>query len=141
MTALFSALILILAPGARAHEHHEHSMEMAMPSPGEKSALEKQYPAIVTAFVQAEVKASGQGFVLRDEKTGQNRILKLEKIHRDKIVMLQDDLAFACVDFRQIRGGADKLDLDFYVSRIKGGPWKVSRVLVHKVNGVALKRR
>lgn len=135
---LWTGLILGAAPFSRAHENHEHPehpMEKAAPTPQQKADIQKQYSDVVTAFIKQEERATGKGFVVRDEKTGKDRILKLEKIHKDKVVKLTDDLAFACSDFRQIAGGADTVDLDFYVSLMKDGSWKVSKVLIHKVNG------
>lgn len=125
---------------AKAHEHpsHEHPTEAQKNA---KKELIANYSATVEKHVADASAKQGGDFVVKDDKLGKEWRLKLDRIHKKKIVSLGEDRFFACADFKQSGEGffkstfsPTKLDLDFYV-RKAGEGWQVEQVLVHKVEG------
>jgi len=95
--------------------------------------IRAEFSGIVEKYIAEVSKKNDVAFVFRDEILGKTWRLKLVRIHKNKTVSLEGNRYFACVDFGELKGEG-KLDLDFYVD---GPPdWKVSEVLIHKVNGV-----
>jgi hypothetical protein len=145
-------LLIALAVAASAAEHPEHPEHPGgAPSQAEKreekikpethlindlpesrEGIERYFSDVVMAHVKTKSKSGA--YPIKDEVTGKVRELQLTRIHKDKIVKLSPDEAFACSDFKTFRGGTDKVDLDFYVKR-QGETWLVDRVLIHKING------
>ena len=98
-----------------------------------KKELIKKYSAAVESHIEAESEEAGGGFPVHDHEGRKDWSLVLDHIHKNKIVELGDDTFFACADFDE-EEGKQKLDLDFYVKK-EGNGWKVTEVLVHKVDG------
>ncbi|MBI4054574.1 MAG: hypothetical protein HY402_00415 [Elusimicrobia bacterium] len=101
-----------------------------------KQELREHFSKTVEQYLEQKSGQTEGFFVVRDAALGVDWRLKLDHIHKHRIVSLGKDRFFACADFKQKRGrfSSDKLDLDFYVAK-KGGKWKVEEVLIHKVNG------
>jgi hypothetical protein len=72
-------------------------------------------------------------FEVADPKLKKKWKLKLLQIHSGNLVVLTDEKAFSCAEFRE-KGGKRVLDLDFYVKRV-GDRWKVEKVYIHRVAG------
>ena len=111
------------------HPAHEHPV-------GSKHWLKdvrKGYTAAVEKKVKDDIAAGG--FTVKDEKLGKDWNLKLDHVHKDRIVSLGGDKFFACADFKSAeKGSKEKVDLDFYATK-KGDSWSIDKVLVHKVDG------
>jgi hypothetical protein len=61
--------------------------------------------------------------------------LKLEKIHKDKIINYEGDTYFACADFTyEIGKRKGRVDIDFFMTKEEQG-WKIDRILLHKLDG------
>lgn len=116
---------------SKEHPAKEHPAKNEHPEGA--SDVRKAFTEVVTSYIKGEAKKGGGALVVKDEASGMDRMLQLTRLHKDKIVKLSENEAFACADFKTVKGGKDKLDLDFYVSK-SGDGWKVSRVIIHKVN-------
>lgn len=114
------------------HEHPKNEPAAKAENPGAMD-VRKVFTDVVMAHIKGEAKKGNGAFTVKDDSAGKDRMLQLTRLHKDKIVKLSEDEAFACADFKTVKGGKDKLDLDFYVSK-EGDGWKVSRVVIHKVN-------
>lgn len=95
-----------------------------------KSEVEKN----LTSFIDTRsTKAEGM-FVVQDNLLKTSRKLTLDKIHSDKIVLLEDGTSFVCADFKDANG--DRVDVDFFMTpNAQGAVKNVSKVQIHKING------
>lgn len=72
-------------------------------------------------------------YLIQDEKIKKVRTLKFGHVHKG--VVKHNDGFLACVD---LLDGKSVLDLDFIVN-IEGGEYKVSKIAIHKVDGIKRK--
>ena len=108
---------------APAGEHPGH----AITADFVKKAIEKH--------VDAQAKAQGGVFQVKDAKLNKTWKLKLAKIH-DPVRMFEKDgktIYFACSDFNSTEG-SEVLDIDFWMVP-KGHELEVTDTKIHKVNG------
>ncbi|MCI0412301.1 hypothetical protein L0222_05795 [bacterium] len=87
----------------------------------------------VTAAVQAQFKADGM-FHAKDNVLNKTWDLSMEKVHKDKLHVLENGDYFACVDFKAKDGAM--LDVDFFLKN-KDGKLVVTDSSIHKVDGTA----
>ena len=69
---------------------------------------------------------------IRDEKTGQDLELKLDKIHRERLAQTAEHTYFVCADFKSRDG--EVFDLDFWVQQTEDG-LQVTETMIHKQAG------
>lgn len=115
-------------------EKKEHPKEH--PKKGvEEKAFQNQYEKIVKDYLDQEASKTGGVYTIKDDLDQKEWKLKLIKVHKSKICMLQaNKVCFACADFQQV-DGKSKLDLDFYADKAEDGAISINKVLIHKVNG------
>ena len=137
-------LAIALVTSNWAAEHPGKAVE----HPGkavEKKPAEHPGHAITADFVkkaiqthtEAEAKAHGGVFEVKDDKLNKTWKLKLDKIH-DPVRMFEKDgktIYFACSDFKSVAGN-DVVDIDFWMV-LSGHDLKVTDTKIHKVNGEA----
>lgn len=86
------------------------------------------------AFVNRESAESDGRFKVRDDLLDQTREMKLKKIHKEKIMQMEDGTSFVCADFTDANG--EKVDVDFFMQpTAQGTVDEVTKVQIHKVNG------
>jgi len=138
-----AVLLLLTAPLASFNWAAEHPGK-AVEHPGK--AVEKGPAAehIITAdfvkksiqsHVDAQAKAQGGVFQVKDDKLNKTWKVKLDKIH-DPVRMFEKDgkpIYFACSDFKSV-DSTDILDIDFWMAP-KGNELVVTDTKIHKVNG------
>lgn len=100
-----------------------------------KKELRKEFAKVVEGHIEAESAKTGGAFAVQDDTLGKQWRLKLDFVHKNKIVSLGDDRYFACADFKTAEGGKEKVDLDFFVKRLDDGTFVFEKVQVHKVAG------
>jgi len=95
-----------------------------------------EFTDIVTRFVDSQAKKNQGLFVVKDDQDARYHYLKLARVLRDSIMRLSPTEVFGCVEFDGVAGSSGKYDLDFYLSN-EDWEWKVSKLLIHKVNAQA----
>lgn len=91
----------------------------------------------VEDYVKQEANLKG-GFFLRDSTTGQVRDLRFDYVHSG-VGLTPENQYQACVDF--LDPNQKRLDVDFYLSPTPSGDFQVSKIKMHKVDGVAPKEK
>ena len=135
LSYLIGALILSLCVNTgfvMAAEHPGEEVE----HPGKEISADFVKKSI-KKHVDAQSKAHGGVFMIRDEKLNKDWKLKLSKIH-DPVRSFEKDgqtIYFTCVDFKSV-DGPDVLDIDFWLVP-KGDKLQVIDTKIHKVNGEA----
>jgi|GEM_PF-3448602 len=117
----------------KEHPGHEHPFSKGW---REERKLRNEFDQSVKDYVKAQ--SANGAFKVHDDKLGKDWELKLDKVHKNKIVHLSDKpfRCFACADFQSVtKGDKTKVDLDFYATRDDKGVYTVDKVIVHKVNG------
>ena len=69
---------------------------------------------------------------VHDEKTGNDRMLRLDKIHRERLAKTAEATYFVCADFKDTDGTV--FDLDFWVKQ-GGDGLQVVETMIHKEEG------
>ena len=97
--------------------------------------FQNDFEKFVKEHVVAESQKTGGVYTVHDDTMNKDWKLRLVKVHKTKICMLDEGKnCFACADFREV-DGKNKLDLDFYASKSEDGKMTMSKVIIHKVNG------
>lgn len=76
------------------------------------------------------------GFFLRDSKTSQVRDLRFDYVHSG-VDLTSEKRYQVCVDF--LDQSKNRLDVDFYLESTKAGDFQVTKIKVHRINGVEQK--
>lgn len=123
---------------AKAAEHPPKQAAKEHPKKGMSNKdMKKQYSSAVEGYVKDESAKTGGAFAVKDDVQGKEWKLKLDRIHKNKIVSLGGDRYFACADFKSTEKDKTKVDLDFFAKRAPDGTFMVEKVQVHKVAGKA----
>jgi hypothetical protein len=142
------AVLLLLAVALVSSNWAAEHPGKAVEHPGkavEKKPAEPLGPAItadsvkkaIQSHAEAEAKAHGGVFEIKDDKLNKTWKLKLDKIH-DPVRMFEKDgktIYFSCSDFKSVEGN-DVLDIDFWMVPSLHD-LKVIDTKIHKVNGEA----
>lgn len=117
-------------PGEHPGKTHEEE------HPGKKQMLSSaQIIEGIKGHIDEVTKAHDGYYPLRDEKEGRDLLLKLIKIHDDKISYIKKDHAyFACTDFIT-KDGKTTYDVDFWMKKGLYGKLKVYKTKIHKKDG------
>ena len=100
---------------------------------GEKITLQNLARAI-EGFVEADIILRG-AFLVIDPKTDTVLKLKLEKVHKERLSHIGEDIYFACADFNAENGKV--YDLDIFLQGTNTESLTVTEISVHKENGTA----
>jgi hypothetical protein len=127
--------------GCKKNEHPtehptEHPAEHPSehPTGGAKSSPSKEELAdAVEAYVNKTAAAEGGYFVAFDEKAGQQLKLTLDKVHRERLSKVGEDLYFACADFKTPEGKV--YDLDVFMKGPDKDSLTFSKFTIHKEAG------
>ena len=100
---------------------------------GEKITLQNLARAI-KGFVEADIILRG-AFLVIDPKTDKVLKLKLEKVHKERLSHIGEDIYFACADFNTENGKV--YDLDIFLHGTNTDNLTVTEISVHKEDGIA----
>ena len=100
---------------------------------GEKITLQNLAQAI-ESFVEADINLRG-AFLVIDPSTNEVLKLNLEKVHKERLSHVGDDIYFACADFNADDGKV--YDLDIFLHGTNTDELTVTEISVHKEDGIA----
>mgnify|MGYP001250434606 FL=1 len=100
---------------------------------GEKITLQNLARAI-ESFVEADINLRG-AFLVIDPSTNEVLKLNLEKVHKERLSHVGDDVYFACADFNADDGKV--YDLDIFLRGTNTDELTVTEITVHKEDGQA----
>ncbi len=101
----------------------------------EDPATKKKVQTAVEQYIKDEAQLKG-GFFLRDSSKGEVRDLQFDYVHQGLEKTTAGEYA-VCVDF--LDQSKRRLDVDFWLKPAASGELQVSKIRVHKVNGVEVK--
>jgi hypothetical protein len=143
--AVVALVIFVLATSALAQEHPEHPKEKKEkaepakekkeqaehPKSAEKMTLNELADAI-TRYIEHDSKLKGGYFLVYDGEEKKPLLLRLEKVHKERLSSLGGGVYFACTDMRSSDGTV--YDLDFFMKRNEDGI-ETTEVAIHKKAG------
>ena len=100
---------------------------------GEKITL-KNLALAIESFVEADINLRG-AFLVIDPRTNEVLKLELEKVHKERLSHVGDDVYFACADFNAANGKV--YDLDIFLHGNNTNNLTVTEISVHKEDGKA----
>ena len=100
---------------------------------GEKITLQNLAQAI-ESFVEADINLRG-AFLVIDPNTNEVLKLNLEKVHKERLSHIGDDVYFACADFNADNGKV--YDLDIFLHGKNTDNLTITEISVHKEDGNA----
>ena len=100
---------------------------------GEKITYQNLALAI-ESFVEADINLRG-AFLVIDPTTNEVLKLDLEKVHKERLSHIGDDVYFACADFNADNGKV--YDLDIFLQGKNTDNLTVTEISVHKEDGEA----
>ena len=87
----------------------------------------------IEKYISEETAKNNGNFVMVDEKTDQQIMLKFDNVHREKLAKLAPDHYFTCVDFKDSQGKV--YDLDFFMKGLTKDDLVFTEFMIHKVGG------
>ena len=133
---IICAVSLLLAQG----EHPTQTKKAEHPTTvntqnvqGEKITLQNLARAI-KGFVEADIILRG-AFLVIDPNTDTVLKLNLEKVHKERLSHVGEDIYFACADFNAENGKV--YDLDIFLHGTNTDNLTVTEISVHKEDGTA----
>ena len=118
--------------GSKKAEHPTASITHQIVQ-GEKITLQNLARAI-ESFVEADINLRG-AFLVIDPSTNEVLKLNLEKVHKERLSHVGDDVYFACADFNADDGKV--YDLDIFLRGTNTDELTVTEITVHKEDGQA----
>ena len=100
---------------------------------GEKITLQNLTRAI-ESFIEADINLRG-AFLVIDPRTNGVLKLSLDKVHKERLSHIGDDIYFACADFNADNGKV--YDLDIFLHGENTDNLTVTEISVHKEDGEA----
>ena len=138
------ALGLFSAPVIFAQEHpteHPTKAKKVKKAQAEKPTKAKagavtidQMSQAITDFISSDAKLKGGFFLCYDASAKKTLQLTLDKVHKERLSQVGDNLYFACSDFKSASG--KMYDLDFFMES-KDGKLAVTEIMIHKEDGKA----
>ncbi len=101
----------------------------------EDPATKKKVQEAVEQYIKQDTQLKGGNF-LRDAKENLVRDLKFDYVHQG-VERTEAGQYSACVDF--LDQSKNRLDVDFWLQPTASGDLQVSKIRIHKVNGVERK--
>ena len=128
-------IIIIMCAASMLLAQGEHPTTTITPQivQGEKITLQNLAKAI-EGFVEADIILRG-AFLVIDPKTDTVLKLKLEKVHKERLSHIGENIYFACADFNAENGKV--YDLDIFLQGTNTDNLTVTEISVHKEDGIA----
>lgn len=137
-------LALVSVPAIYAQEHpteHPTKAKKVKKAQAEKPTEAKagavtidQMSQAITDFISSDAKLKGGFFLCYDASAKKTLQLTLDKVHKERLSQVGDNLFFACSDFKSASG--KMYDLDFFMES-KDGQLAVTEIMIHKEDGKA----
>ena len=118
--------------GSKKAEHPTASITPQIVQ-GKKITLQNLARAI-ESFVEADINLRG-AFLIIDPRTNEVLKLNLQKVHKERLSHIGNDVYFACADFNANNGKV--YDLDIFLHGNNTDNLTVTEILVHKEDGEA----
>ena len=135
IAAITAVALLVLGTSALAQEHPEHpkqdEKQAKQPKAEKKMTLDELADAI-TLYIEQDTKLKGGYFMVYDAEEKKPLVLKLDKVHRERLSGLGGGVYFACTDMKS--DGGVIYDLDFFMKQTANGI-ETTEVSVHKKAG------
>jgi hypothetical protein len=135
IAAITAVALLVLGTSALAQEHPEHpkqdEKQAEQPKAEKKMTLDELADAI-TLYIEQDTKLKGGYFMVYDAEEKKPLVLKLDKVHRERLSGLGGGVYFACTDMKS--DGGVIYDLDFFMKQTANGI-ETTEVSVHKKAG------
>ena len=138
------ALALLSGPAIYAQEHpteHPTKAKKVKKAQAEKPTEAKagavtvdQMAHAITHFIDSDSELKGGFFLCYDASAKKALQLTLDKVHKERLSQVGDNLFFACSDFKSASG--KMYDLDFFMES-KDGELAVTEIMIHKEDGKA----
>ncbi|MBI4546423.1 MAG: hypothetical protein HY707_00470 [Ignavibacteriae bacterium] len=130
LAMLLVGAIFILPARSQAQEHPEHPKEKKV----ERTAAitTESLAEAIAGYINKDASLKGGYFIFYDQKTNKPLLLTLEKVHKDKLSRVSEDMYFACTDLKE--KGGKTYDFDFFMKSTDSG-LQVSEIMLHKENG------
>ena len=138
------ALALLSGPAIYAQEHpteHPTKAKKVKKAQAEKLTEAKagaitidQMSQAITAYISSDSELKGGFFLCYDVSAKKTLQLTLDKVHKERLSQVGDNLFFACSDFKSASG--KMYDLDFFMES-KDGQLAVTEIMIHKEDGKA----
>lgn len=143
ITAVAFGLLSVPAIYAQEHptEHPTKAKEEKKEHPTEHPTEAKagavtvdQMAHAITHFIDSDAKLKGGFFLCYDASAKKALQLTLDKVHKERLSQVGENLFFACSDFKSASG--KMYDLDFFMES-KDGQLAVTEIMIHKEDGKA----
>jgi hypothetical protein len=134
IAALVAAALLVVGTSVMAQEHPEHPKQgekQAEQAPEMKMTLDELADAIA-AYIERDTKLKGGYFLVYDAGEKKPLVLKLDKVHKERLAGLGGGVYFACTDMKAADGVV--YDLDFFMKKNADGI-ETTEVSIHKKAG------
>ena len=132
MVMVFFLFAAIPVP-AQEHPEHPSKDKKEHPKEGEASAVTVDQMAMAIAdYVNSDAKLKGGFFFIYDATAKKPLQLSLDKIHKEKLSQVGENLYFACSDFKD--AGGKVYDLDFFMESVDD-KLTVTELMIHKEEG------
>ena len=130
--------LFVIGTSVFAQEHPEHpekKVEKAEhPESAEQQMSLDELANAITRYIEQDSKLKGGYFLVYDAEEQKPLMLRLEKVHKDRLSSLGGGVYFACTDMKSSAGAV--YDLDFFMKRTGGGI-ETTEVAIHKKAGKA----
>ena len=135
LLAVFLSSLVVAQEHPTKSKKTEHPTTTLTPQivQGEKITLQNLARAI-ESFVEADINLRG-AFLVIDPSTNEVLKLNLEKVHKERLSHVGDDVYFACADFNADDGKV--YDLDIFLHGKNTDNLTVTEISVHKEDGKA----
>lgn len=119
----------------KEHPSKEHPSEHPSEHPkAEKKEVTKEVLAEAIADYINKESAQTEGYYLfNDPEEGKELHLKLDRVHKERLSRLSEDVYFACADFKEKDG--TMYDLDFFMKGASVDELTFDEVYLHKKAG------
>lgn len=135
LVSVVTLALLVVGPSALAQEHPEHpeKTEKVEQTMSAEMTLDEVANAI-TSYIEQDSKLKGGYFLVYDGDEKKPLMLRLDKVHKERLASLGGSVYFACTDMKSSDGVV--YDLDFFMRRGEG-EIETTEVAIHKQAGKA----
>lgn len=117
----------------RAGSAGEHPAEHPAKHSDKKSIDKDNMAKAIKNYVKDEAELKGGYFLVYDKKAKKPLALELVRVHKDRLSKIEDDVYFACADFKTPEGKI--YDLDVFMEGSDPDKLEVTEISVHKEAG------
>lgn len=140
LTVLLIGLFLLSTSVLFAQEHPEHPTKQKTehpehPSKASAKITKEALADAIANYVKEQAHLEGGYFMYYDAQENKPLALTLDKVHKERLAQLSDNVYFACADFKATDG--HMYDLDIFMKGSDVNHLKVTQITLHKKDGKA----